>query len=260
MNRLNKLKEGLNNLLGARRVYRDRDEWGEIQVFDQRSLRILTFGSVFEQSCMDRRDPAVLVHDYTKAMMLVMAFIDPDAVTVLGVGGGSLIRAVAELHPKARIDAVELRPKVVEVAQTWFGIPQSDAIRMLIGSADDYLRDADDDSTDIIFSDMYHAYGMSPLQSDVAFLHHCQRTLTRRGWLVMNIYGGPDMRSPFFLALRNLFDDIFLCPVNSGNHILLASRQSRQSNLYDYLPYLQALEERMNLRLDLLFRRMSRLG
>lgn len=256
------LKRQLSSLLAGKTVYRACDEWGEILVIDQRRRRILTFGSVFEQSCMDRSDPSLLVHDYAKAMMLVMAFIDaPQTVVLLGVGGGAIIRSVMALHPEARIDAAELRPEVVEIARDWFEIPSSDRIRIHIGDAAHYLASREARSTDVLFSDLYHAHGMSPLQTQEVFLRECRRVLTDAGWLVMNVYAASELAEPFLARMKTQFAQMWLCTVEDGNQVLLASGRPGDGIPITPVPFdrLEALERRMNVRLDLLFRRLSRI-
>ena len=61
----------------------------------------------------------------------------PQSVLIVGLGGGTIPRALRELLPETQIDVVEIDPAVVRVAQPLFRIsPQT--------SADARHRDATD--------------------------------------------------------------------------------------------------------------------
>src|SRR5262249_21924672 len=93
-------------------IYRTSDAWGDILVIDDEHYRNLTFDSIYEQSRMDRRNPHSLVYQYTRAMMLVLAFIKPRHATILGLGGGCLLRSLYHVLPKCELHTIELRQRV----------------------------------------------------------------------------------------------------------------------------------------------------
>ena len=105
-------------------IYRTRDDQGWICVFDNGQRRFLAFGNDVEQSCMSLGEPYRLEHVYTQAMMLATLF--PSQVgraTLLGLGGGSLARALLHYFPVCRVTAVELRAQVATVARRFFELP-----------------------------------------------------------------------------------------------------------------------------------------
>lgn len=64
---------------------------------------------------------------------------------VLGVGGGLLIRYLLEKYPTASVVGVELDPEMVEIAQKYFGLPdtmaqQSQRLRIMVEDALDFIR------------------------------------------------------------------------------------------------------------------------
>lgn len=135
MNLVNWTKDELSQFLGGKVTHRQHDIWGDILVIDHGSQRVLTFDTIYEQSRMDRNKPAMLVHNYTRAMILGLAFVKPEHVTILGLGGGCLVRAVHALFGEAVLDVVELRQAVVEIAQRYFMLPQAPRIQVTISDA-----------------------------------------------------------------------------------------------------------------------------
>lgn len=239
-------------------VYRTRDELGEILVVDFQQFRVLTFGSVYEQSRVDLNNPHILIHEYTRVMMMVLAFTSPNHATILGLGGGCLIRSLFHLLPDCELHIVELRHQVFQIATDYFGIPSTADLKVTISDAKHQLKNSGTGSTGVIFADMYHAYGMNPYQMQQRFVTHCHRVLDDRGWLVINYHQMPDVDGPFFGWLRGLFSDVLICPAESGNHILFATKDRLPAELKKFYPILEELENRMGVELTPLFERLVR--
>ena len=94
-------------------IYRTQDSLGPVIVCDYDGLRILSFDSHFEQSAMRMDNPFELVHDYTQVMLLVFLFREARHVTLLGLGGGSLLRVLHKHCPTTVFEVVGLRQRVM---------------------------------------------------------------------------------------------------------------------------------------------------
>lgn len=221
----------LKNLFAsvATTIYRTSDEWGEISVVDQGNFRILTFDPVYqknsiEQSRIDLENPHKLVHEYTRAMMLVLAYIQPQHATILGVGAGCLIRGLHDIFPQCELQGVELRQQVYEVARQFFKLTINKHIKITIADAMLYLQSAADKSTNVIFADLFTAVGMNPVQIQEEFIEQCYRVLDQQGWLVVNLHRSPLLDSGLSHYLHHHFSEILICPTDYGNYILYASK------------------------------------
>lgn len=202
------------------------DHIGNILVVDYRHYRVLTFDSVYEQSGYALDKPHSVVHEYIRIMMLVLGFTTPRHVTLLGLGGGSLLRSIHHHLHKCQFHVVELRAKVFEVAKYYFDIPVDGRVKYTISDAKIQLRAAANESTDIIFSDLFDAYFMSPIQTQKKFVSESYRVLSKDGWLVINFHHLPHVRSLFFDALIEYFSKVFVCPGELGNYILFATKSN----------------------------------
>lgn len=67
-------------------IYRTRDSWGEILVIDRKMKRVLAFDSIYEQSCLNLNEPHIPAHEYTRIMLLVLAFVHPKHANVSYLG------------------------------------------------------------------------------------------------------------------------------------------------------------------------------
>lgn len=220
---IDSIKHQLYPLIEENAVYRTRDEYGDIMVYDIDRGRVLTFGSIFEQSCIDLDDPARLVHEYTQAMLLPLLAIKPTQVTLLGLGGGGLVHSLFHALPDAEIDIVDLRQAVIDIAYSHFFLPRSERVRVHCADAKNYTGNATVASTDLLLCDLYDANEASTIQLDKAFCRRCKLMLKPDGWLAMNYHQLPSIEHPSIRTVCNNFASVFLSVVGSGNWVVLAS-------------------------------------
>jgi spermidine synthase len=207
-------------------IFHDQDEYGNIQVNDWGDERYLIFEQPYEQSGLFKSDPTRLLHDYTQAMMLVMLYrMQPQHVTLLGLGGGALARCLYAFDPLLQIHAVELRAKVVDTAYRYFQLPDDARVQVTIQDAGAYVAQVPAASTQIIFSDLYLASAINPLQLDAGFIYRCHRALDVDGWLVLNYFCEDRCLVEKLKILYALFPVIKTCTVNSGNLLVFAGKR-----------------------------------
>ena len=210
-------------------VYFTEDEYGKLLVIDYGETRTLNFDSPFEQSSMLISQPHQLAHPYTQLMLLVLAFIQPSHITLFGLGGGSMLRALHHILPNCFFKTLELRQKVVDIAYEYFDIPQNDLrVEIIVNDVLKEVENCESNSTNIIFSDMYDAYQMIPEQIQKEFLESCSRLLTSNGWLVINLHKLPLDETGFYDLLLESFPTVIMS-TNKTNTILYLSNSKPES-------------------------------
>ncbi|PXX92569.1 spermidine synthase [Marinobacter vulgaris] len=239
-------------------IHYTRDALGGILVIDYRKHRVMTFDSVFEQSKIDRRRPYLPVHEYCRAMLLPLAFVQPSHATVLGLGGGVMASALLHLLPECQVHAVELRPSVLQVAREYFSLPHRANFTVTVGDARDALNKVPDHGTDLILADMYSSNRMSPAQAQREFIRQTSRALSNNGWLAINYHRAPDLNGPFFRHLRGEFAALLLFRSKTNNTVIFASKGPFQA-LHGKDPALTALEKSLPIDWRRLMARVSRL-
>jgi spermidine synthase len=226
-------------------VHFARDDLGGILVIDYRKHRVMTFDSVFEQSKIARRHPHLPVHEYSRAMLLPVAFNQPAHVTILGLGGGVVANALLHLLPECQVHAVELRQAVVDVAREYFDLSESPRLNVTIEDARNALETLPDGQTDLILADMYSAERMSPVQVQREFIKQCSRVLSDSGWIALNYHRTPDLNGAFFKQLQGEFAVVLAFKSKTNNTVIYgskkpvelpASRDPRLINLEEALP------------------------
>jgi spermidine synthase len=175
----------------SRLVFSCRDGEGVIEVVDDVDARALYFGTPARQSAMSREEPHRLVLSYTRAMLSGLLFArEPRSALVLGMGGGSLPRFLMHAFPTCRIDVVERRAKVVQVAHDYFQLARSPRLRIHVCDARVFLREDVGRTYDLVLVDLHDANGNAPLVTEAGFVASCARRLAPRGVLAANLWTG----------------------------------------------------------------------
>jgi spermidine synthase len=218
----------MNN--SAREIYRSYDEYGPIQVLDDGYKRYLAFGTDDEQSCQLINQPYLLQHEYTRAILLSLLLVEPKHITVIGIGGGTLLTTFHHLVPDCHLIGIELRPKVARLAQKYFQLPKHPGIKLHIGDGFDYLKNSEI-KTDIIVADMYLADGIDQQQLSSQFIANAQMRLNQGGWLVLNYWLEHKMEDHLANALHDNFDQIYMCDSGGGNWVVFAGKVNINQSL-----------------------------
>jgi len=106
-------------------LHSEPSRFGKILVFEENGERCMNFNSMVDfgrQTCQDVDEPGKLVFSYTR-MMISALYVKPDPASILivGLGGATLQKTLAELLPGTVIDTVEIDPAVGKVAEAYFG-------------------------------------------------------------------------------------------------------------------------------------------
>ena len=105
-------------------VHSERSLYRQVLVYEESGARYLCFTkqcAIGRQSVIDLAQPDRLVFDYAHMMMGAL-FVTPapQNVLIVGLGGGSLPRALAAILPAMHLDVVEIDPAVTRVARKYF--------------------------------------------------------------------------------------------------------------------------------------------
>ncbi|WP_454782179.1 spermine synthase [Legionella sp. WA2022007384] len=247
-----------DDFFGKTIIYRTHDSWGNIFVVDRGNIRALNFDPVYDQSGIYIQFPHIPVHEYTRVMLLVLAFVNPSHITLLGLGGGSLIHCLNFLLPECSLFCIELREKVYDVATNFFQLPESPNIEILIADAQTAIKFQKSNNTQVIFSDIYLDYGMDSFQIQQQFIEQAYRVLDDTGWLVINFHELPELDSAFIQYMQAHFAELFICPTVSDNYILFANKSLVDLHLDHYQTILTQLENKLNIKLIRLFKKVKR--
>lgn len=211
--------------LMGKELYRTEDDEGSIFVTQRGNKRLLSFGSRLEQSSVLMGKPYYLIHEYTQIMLLGLLFVDTRRITLLGLGGGGLVHCLSHFFPQSVILVVEIRKAVIDIAYDWFDLPRSDNLQVINDDALHYLSTREQSSSDIIFSDLYEAGGMSACQAQQEFIIASYQALSESGCLVLNFHKKPDPQSFLMQTIEDLFKEILVYDAGNRNCIMYCCKK-----------------------------------
>lgn len=212
-------------MVNRNEIFRTADEQGTIIVYEFKTFRIMTFDSLFEQSKASIGNPLYIDHEYIQAMLLPLLHMNPKHATLLGLGGGCLASCLYCVFQDVQLVAVEWREAIIDIAYNYFDLPRDERLQVKHQDAAVWLDNAPDNSSDMIFSDLYHALTMNELQLEKEFFENCHRVLTDHGWLALNFHKLPSADSLAMNNLCQLFPSVFMLHVNTDNWVLIACKQ-----------------------------------
>lgn len=200
-------------------------------------MRFLHFGSEWVQGAMRIARPYSLELEYTREMAACL-LLRPDSdwpkrVLQVGLGAASLTKFWQRHRPDATQTVIEINPAVVAMAEQSFKLPRATAreeahIDIQIADGVEWMRGEGGlihkDKYDCIMVDGYDHNARFGALGTESFYRDCRARLTRRGLLVLNLFGRTHGYRQQIENLRAAFDDrvLALAPVEGGNAIAFA--------------------------------------
>ncbi len=238
----------------GRVVYHSRGRHGPLEVVDLHNTRSLYFGNDTCQSAMSLHDPALLALSYTRFMMCSLLFRDqPHSVLLLGLGGGSLVRFILQHYPDCRIDAVEPREDVIDVAKDLFKLPKDPHLHVHATEGSVFAQSApwEYSGYDMVLVDAFDATGVVQPVTESEFFSAVRERMGRDGVLSINLSRLQKSlyRGTLKALRRNFPKTVLRLPVlEKANEIALAFRSGIHTGTLKNLERrAQILEERLGL-------------
>jgi len=175
-------------------VHEERSLYRNILVQDRGRERCLLFSqrrSGAYQTCIDRQDPDRLVFSYVRMMFAGLLLVPaPERILLIGLGGGTLPRVLAELYPDAEQDLVEIDPAVVRVAKEFFDFEVDDNMRVHERDGRVFIKRAllNGQKWDLILLDAFTDEYIPQHLLTREFLEEVQGVLSEGGAVVANTF------------------------------------------------------------------------
>ncbi len=178
--------------------HEETSAYSTIRVRRDGDVRLLTFvrddGRELVQSRIDLTAPQTLASPYARSMFASYLYRpEPRRVLVVGLGGGAMVRFLTHHAPDVQIDAVEIDPAVVRLADQYFGVRSGGNVRIVTADAVAFIESTTE-RYDVIFMDAFlrpsgdtDATGVPARLKTVAFLGRVKQALAPGGVVAFNI-------------------------------------------------------------------------
>jgi spermidine synthase len=150
---------------------------------------------------------------------------------VLGMGAGGSVKMTRAVDPSVEIDAVEIDPKVVELAGEFFALPQNDAnLHVHIADARSWLAEQSR-QWDLVHVDLFQGGPWVPFYlTTVEFFELVRGHMSEDGLLMVNVLDRSkkhELLAAIGATLQRVFPSIEELPTEKGNYILFAFTKHR---------------------------------
>jgi spermidine synthase len=216
-----------------------RSQYNHVRVGERGSVRTMYFvgdnGVQYIESRTDRAYPQSLDLDYTRTMMAgFLLHPQPKRLLMLGLGGGGMSNYLFARIPGLEIDAVEIDPEVVRLAQTYFDVPADNPrYRCHVDDARLFVERATV-QWDMIMLDAFRGVFVPFHLKTVEFYQAVLARLSPRGVVVANLHNATRMYPHDRETLAAVFPSRYSFVSEGGNQTtLVASADPQRRGPYD---------------------------
>lgn len=218
-----------------------KSNYSHIRIRRSGTIRTMIFvrdsGEEAYESQVNLKSPHVLRFNYLQHMF-ANYLIQPtqQKALIVGLGGGSMVHFLQKYDPDVFIDAVEIDPVVVQLAERFFAIRASSKVKLIVADAFDYFA-KNDSKYDTIYMDAFLKPSAAtddtgvPLRlRTIAFYKQLQSRLSDGGSVVFNINPHSEMNEDIS-TISEAFPQtyVFNLPLSQGVVVVGSMRPERIS-------------------------------
>lgn len=210
-----------------------KSDYSHIRVRRHGNIRAMLFvrdnGEEVEESALNLKKPHEMVMAYCRFMFASYLFRpDQERVLIVGLGGGAMVRFFRHYDPQLTVDAVEIDPAVVKIADRYFGVRSGDRVNVVTADAFQYF-DRTEARYDVIYMDAFlkpakdtDATGVPLRLKTEEFYRNVQTKLKPDGLVAFNLNRHKASESDVS-AIRGAFAQVYVFRPLSGNLVVIAS-------------------------------------
>jgi len=210
-------------------IHQERSIYRNIEVQQTRNQRCLVFAVRRDdrrQTCLNLDEPDRIVFSYVRMAFGGLLLVpNPSSILIVGLGGGTLPTALAKLYPTAQIDAIEIDPSVVKVAEQFFNFKTSERIKVYTQDARVFTKRARQEAKqyDLIILDAFTGDYIPEHLMTQEYLTETRDLLSPAGVVVANTFSASELYSYESETYKSVFGAFFNFKLpGSGNRVILA--------------------------------------
>jgi len=209
-------------------IYETESFYNVIRIYEQNGLRSMMLNNpAWRQSYR----PTVLLNSYREYFNLAPILTKVDSVLILGMSGGTSVHELRYFFDTLSIDAVEIDPKVVELAKKYFDIKEDNRLSIYTEDAKTFLT-TNDKQYDFIEIDLFQGGPEIPFYTATKeFFQQTHEHTSANGLIMMNVIGTLQKKGLEKLVYRiadtvsEVFDSVYLFP-EEWNTLVIATKNT----------------------------------
>jgi spermidine synthase len=143
----------------------------------------------------------------------MMAFLlfnpEPDSISMIGLGGGSLAKFCHRYLPRARVQVVEINPHVIALRDEFHVPPDDERFTVVRGDGAQFVR-LRATRCDVLVVDGFDSEGLPSRLCSQRFYDDCFEMLQPGGIMVVNLHYGHANYDSHVGRIRRSFNDAVL--------------------------------------------------
>jgi spermidine synthase len=215
-------------------LHSERSLYREVLVYQTGDVRCICFTRmcrIGRQTCQNVKQPEHIVMNYPRMMLgALFAKPDPKSVLIVGLGGGTIPRALRQILTQTRIDIVEIDPAVVKVARDYFDLGDSSHLNIIEADGRVQVKRAirQQQHYDIIMLDAFdHEYIPEHLLTR-EFLQEVKSLLAPGGVLAANTFSSSKLYDHESTTYASVFPQFF--NLKRENRVIIAANGPLPTN------------------------------
>ncbi len=206
--------------------------FSRIRIRRDGDVRALTFvrdnGQEAVQSRLNLTAPHLLESPYARGMFASYLYQPhPRRVLIVGLGGGAMVRFLSHYEPQVHIDAVEIDPAVVRLADQYFGVRSGGSVRVHTANGVTFVESTTE-QYDLILMDAFlrpssdtDSTGVPAGLKTLEFLRRLKQALAPGGVVAFNVNEHDGMDDDI-AAVRTAFGQVavYRCPPSRNKAVI----------------------------------------
>jgi spermidine synthase len=242
-------------------------EFSHIVVRRRGSIRSMLFvrdtGEEALESQIDLRHPHVLQFEYLRYMFASYLLRNQQGdVLIVGLGGGGMVHFLRHIDPKVRVDAVEIDPEVVALAERFFNVRSEGNVTVATADGFKFIAEAKK-PYDVIYMDAFLKPSAdtdntgAPLALRTRqFYQQMQSKLKPGGAVVFNLNPHPQLADDI-REIAEAFPQTYVFPLSRfGGAVVVGSTEAKRAEPQELIRRGKALDRRF--KTDLSFQAMAK--
>jgi spermidine synthase len=213
-----------------------KSDYSHIRIRRKNNVRTMVFvrdsGEEAMETQMDLNKPHELHFVYLRYMFLGYVFRPKqEKVLIVGLGGGSMVHFLKRYDPDVHIEAVEIDPVVVRIADKYFGVRSEGNVNVVTADGFEYLAKTES-QYDVIYMDAFlkpsrgtDSTGVPLRLRTLRFYKDVQQKLKPGGLVVFNLNPHANMNNDVN-TIRNAFPQAYVFPLPGDRGLVVAASMS----------------------------------
>ena len=213
------------------KIYSTESAYQYIEVLDRGSFRYLAYNDAVGFQTVANKKSVLTGPNYYYDYYSLLPFLlkeAPKSAVIIGLGGGIIANQLHFFHPEIDIDGIEIDPKVIKIARTYFAL--TDAARVFNQDGRIFVSLAKR-KYDIVIIDAYTQQVYIPFHlTTMEFFSQVKKGLSDNGLVAMNVSSARE-DSPLIQSINNtlrlVFGHVYRLRIpGSVDNVVLASNRS----------------------------------